>query len=675
MNDPPTVLEIQSEGRVFSQKNSEKLQSLFLEIGELLVNSGVVDNETLKGLLDENNNGIPDGLEEPSDDDEEYEGEEYEDENEEDEEDYSEDEDYEDDYESDYSSEYYDEEDEYDSEINASARESFTDQVARLSWFDKLGHALKLFEQNFVMMHEFPGDDRLNIDTESLGLIQDLSTILNDLHHSYPTPQIMPISRPISVLAEASEMENDFSDISEENDSVDDGYFSNIPEEIDSVDDGYFSNTPEEIDSVDDGLSDTPDEYNTNEYDEEPDSYDEPEVDTGIEQDDWSYQENEENIADIPVNASARVGEGEGINSDLLLEEEIKVSFDCNCLNDNGLLIAAQSNSPENIDNRHPFEGILFKIDQPSEASPSIGPSLPLYIPSNVAQLAVNTVNGLPLDAHESLRQHSNQDITGVILSAQIKDDDFIVKGYLWPWSKPNKVEQIAANARDLGMSMNAIAKGRKAEQNGRQVFFVENLKLLGANILYSDRATFRQTRVSAAADSSNEELMSEVIAASSNEKTGENEMDYELRDHLNSFNETLSSLKYLIQAQNEQVAELEARLESIEDERNERYEQVSAAAAAEEREQQEIRLTELINAAVRKAVNPSGSPNRITTSLAASSAMMTKEKGMNSLMIELESEKRALEKLREGGGNQKARLAMRQRITELEAMIAQGNY
>jgi hypothetical protein len=162
-----------------------------------------------------------------------------------------------------------------------------------------------------------------------------------------------------------------------------------------------------------------------------------------------------------------------------------------------GLQLSAQD--PSKL-NRRPMEGMLFPIDSPSEATPAVGPGLPLFVPRNVAMDLVSRVSGLPLDAHDSLAKHANKQIVGVINAASIEGNEFRVNGYLYDWSNPEMVSLIAANKASLGMSMNAMAKGSPRDVNGRKVFYVESLQLMGANILKSNKATFTGTNLISAA-------------------------------------------------------------------------------------------------------------------------------------------------------------------------------
>jgi hypothetical protein len=95
--------------------------------------------------------------------------------------------------------------------------------------------------------------------------------------------------------------------------------------------------------------------------------------------------------------------------------------------------------------NRHPIKGVLFKIDTPSECAPSIGTGHPLYVPRKVAEEALANIEGLPLDADDSLSNHANDQIVGVMVGAEIVGNDFVVKGHLWPYNNQKKVNLIRA--------------------------------------------------------------------------------------------------------------------------------------------------------------------------------------------------------------------------------------
>lgn len=150
--------------------------------------------------------------------------------------------------------------------------------------------------------------------------------------------------------------------------------------------------------------------------------------------------------------------------------------------------------------NKHQFSGVLFQVDRPSEGVPSIGPGVPLFVPREVAIKAIADVSGLPLDAKQGFGGHANKNIVGAMKKAELVGDEIVVHAQLFNWSQPELVGAIAAEKETLGMSMNANSLGRlKVLSCGTKVFQIDNLELLGANILRAKNATYSKTSVIAA--------------------------------------------------------------------------------------------------------------------------------------------------------------------------------
>jgi hypothetical protein len=185
------------------------------------------------------------------------------------------------------------------------------------------------------------------------------------------------------------------------------------------------------------------------------------------------------------------------------------------------LQIEARARFDTSATNERVVEGILFKIDSPSEAIPNVGPGLPLYIPRAVALEALACLDfsrPKPLDAHNSLSQHASTEIVGAMTSARVDGDDFWVSGVLWDHNQPHKVEAISASQDHLGMSVNATAEGHPTEIDGRSVWQIDRLRILGANILFAEKATFKKTRTSVMAGAEAAILIPVLASASESE-------------------------------------------------------------------------------------------------------------------------------------------------------------
>ena len=280
--------------------------------------------------------------------------------------------------------------------------------------------------------------------------------------------------------------------------------------------------------------------------------------------------------------------------------------------------------------NTTPLKGVLFRIDEASESAPSKGSAYPLYIPKDVAEKAmefVNAAKGLPLDADDSLSKHANEDIIGIMTSAEIDNSDFVVKGHLFPWSQKDKVGAIALNQNDLGMSLNGRASGNIVEMDGTKVFHLSSLEILGANILLKKRATYQKTRLypmgeiaaSAPENQSTEENMeleraigdlqktlAEISAASAKESELASARIQQLTEAFNSQQQLLQT----IQAEREQSISA-AQSQSFAAQKAEEQKDLLAAIGAVVQAQVAAQKEDIIN-----SINPRRSPQRITHSL-----------------------------------------------------------
>lgn len=329
-------------------------------------------------------------------------------------------------------------------------------------------------------------------------------------------------------------------------------------------------------------------------------------------------------------------------------------------------------------DNRYPVKGILFKIDQPSEGIPAVGPRLPLYVPMEVALSVVDTANGLPLDADVSLSKHSNQDIAGVIQSAEIRGKDFIIHGHLWPFNKPEKVQSIAENMRQnrLGMSMNANASGKKAVIDGREVFKIERMTLLGANILYADKATYQQSKLGSAV---------QIAASLDEQETDSNGKDNQMESTLISqqiqaMAETLNRIEdqQTMDVANlqQQVTELRLAVAAFQNEKAVQQEAIQAQREQQSKAKEREELIEAIVGRISQTQSDtrnrmtSGQPPRLTTPIAAGGSGAVAE-SPTQLQIKLIEAETALQTLRGVNSDRSRRIALAEEIKQLKAELA----
>ena len=349
-----------------------------------------------------------------------------------------------------------------------------------------------------------------------------------------------------------------------------------------------------------------------------------------------------------------------------LAEDSQAISFDC----------PVEIEASAKTNNRHPIKGVLFRIDEPSESVPSIGPGLPLFIPRHIAENVLDAVSGLPLDCDDSFSKHANKEIAGVMQCAEINGNDFVVSGILWPWSQGEKVSAIAQNKEDLGMSMNAAARGHEAIVDGRKVFQIDELRLLGANILLSQKATFKKTRLIAAGaataspvddepalDEQSEEfqIAAEEYTPDDSEPTGDlSAMENEaILLQLSALNDTIKSA---MDEQADQIRELHYKLITMQTELDEvradydyRRSEIQAAAEEEREERFQSSLASIISSQIEKAINTAGAPRRKTHAPVHGETTISASSGSSDLrmrLAEISGELKAQEAMPPGAYN-----------------------
>lgn len=301
--------------------------------------------------------------------------------------------------------------------------------------------------------------------------------------------------------------------------------------------------------------------------------------------------------------------DGELIEARIALEGEVAL----------GDRVLESADVPESIElqarsNLHPVEGVLFRVDEPSESPPSVGPGLPLYIPRSVAESVLDVANK-PLEASDTLTKHAKEGTIGVMTEAEIQGNDFIYRGFVWPYNHEQKVEAISAAKEILGASMNARAKGHVATVGDTQVYWIDQLELLGGCLLFSELATYRKTRT-LNADAQRLPVQRknlQPIAASATQTTSQPPGASEIMDPV--LQRTLDNLSAQIaegqKASAQQYQQLEARVGTVAQQvgvlEQERQMQIQASQQQQQlqaSQQQQQQLVEAIGKAVATEIN-----------------------------------------------------------------------
>lgn len=316
--------------------------------------------------------------------------------------------------------------------------------------------------------------------------------------------------------------------------------------------------------------------------------------------------------------------------------------------------------------NNRALQGVMFRVNEPSEAIPNVGPGLPLYIPERVALAAIQDFNRSPkpFDAHDSLTDHSLTNIVGVADRAELRGRDVVVKGWLFDFNQPTRVQQILANQRKLGMSINASAAGHPSVVDGQQVWVVDQLHIYGANLLYAKRATYQRTSIAAGAKKNSDSFL-----------PGEEPMDDVIQAQLKMIGEGVSDIGSSQAKLSDTLAAVQLRLSALEAKDKQEMTEIEASRQREEQEAQRKEfIKEIVGSVIESLPSDTKRGGRRTVPISArgnSEGGSTDEKP-GGLMLQLSACKGAIEALRSSPAPDNAKIyELIDQKRELEFRIA----
>lgn len=260
-------------------------------------------------------------------------------------------------------------------------------------------------------------------------------------------------------------------------------------------------------------------------------------------------------------------------------------------LNFESPLIMAKGN-PQAHENLHPIRLCLFKVDEISDTAPSMGSPLPLLITKDAVLKAIGYgTRMLPLDADPSLCKHADDRVCGVIDSVGIEGNECYANAYLFAHNQPEKTQAIIAAQNDLGASINARAyKGEVVNVNGQAVYRIDDLKLLGANILFKKLATYQTTALTAQSPANNVvELKPLHISASGS--VDDDGVMVQLSRLTDSVRTTQDRQDTEIREMRSQISDLTNIVKEWASERKQAQDERIAAASAEQKSQEQSQL------------------------------------------------------------------------------------
>ena len=153
--------------------------------------------------------------------------------------------------------------------------------------------------------------------------------------------------------------------------------------------------------------------------------------------------------------------------------------------------------------NRVPFSGTLTLVDVPSDRPPNGAQGHRVMIPRAVAEAALPSLIGMPLDMAPGLMDHSTKNI-GLFTQGSIQGDELVVSGYLYGKQFPGETAEIQRKKELLGMSYE-ITDVDVADPS-ESVWTLSNLVFTGGAILLKQSAAYMRTSLLARREAEEED-------------------------------------------------------------------------------------------------------------------------------------------------------------------------
>jgi hypothetical protein len=159
----------------------------------------------------------------------------------------------------------------------------------------------------------------------------------------------------------------------------------------------------------------------------------------------------------------------------------------------------------EDHPNKTPFNGILTRLDEPSDNPLHGSHGKCVVLPTSVAEDALSSLLGMAIDFTDDLEGHDVKKKIGLITEANIVGNAIEIAGFFYGADFPSEVKRIQAEKSQLGFSYEAQVSLRSMNDNP---LVVKNCVFTGAAVLYKDCAAYTTTSLAA----NSEIIMNEEI-------------------------------------------------------------------------------------------------------------------------------------------------------------------
>ncbi|WP_051949296.1 DUF6582 domain-containing protein [Methylosinus sp. PW1] len=171
----------------------------------------------------------------------------------------------------------------------------------------------------------------------------------------------------------------------------------------------------------------------------------------------------------------------------------------------------AVSDLPDDHPNFKPFEGVLFKIDTPSDGPPGGARGRRIIISKAVAEAAIPTILRMGVNLAPRMDGHDPQKKLGLVSEAFVDGSDFRIKGGLYAEDFPKEYAEIKAAQKELGFSLEACRFRGKVEG---EFLRITALTFSGAAILKAKDAAYKSTSLKASESKEEIDMTKEELEA-----------------------------------------------------------------------------------------------------------------------------------------------------------------
>ena len=173
------------------------------------------------------------------------------------------------------------------------------------------------------------------------------------------------------------------------------------------------------------------------------------------------------------------------------------------------MFLQAQSAKWHEPDDAHPnrmrFDGLLVRLNQPSDAAPNGSGGKRVLLTASAAERALPSLIGMGVDLTADLDGHDATAKVGVIDRAWIEGDAVHVSGSIWAGDFPQHASRLKLDQAKLGFSFEAQKVA--VESPSADPLVIVDLQFTGAAILQRSLAAFTSTALACAAGRTKEGL------------------------------------------------------------------------------------------------------------------------------------------------------------------------